>query len=79
MAARYESLSKRVVKEFTFFFNDSEFFLIISLIIHLTLEDLSNSKRKRSGDTVKTLTNSLRARKKMNGIKDATEEDFGLV
>lgn len=55
------------------------FLFIISLIIHLTLEDLSGSKRKRSGDTVKTLTNSHRARKKLNGIKDATGADFGLI
>lgn len=55
------------------------FLFITSLIIHLTLEDLSNSKRKRSGDTAKTLTNSLRARKKLNGIKDANGADFGLI
>lgn len=55
------------------------FLIIISLIIHLTLEELSNSKRKRSGDTVKTLKNSLRARIKTNEVKDATGEDFGLI
>jgi len=80
IAALYESVSKTVVKKFTFSFNDSEKILVIvSLIIHLTLEDLSNSKRKKSGDTVKTLANSLRERKKLNGIKDATGEDFSLI